>query len=231
LDVALDIISTWIMESGSMYDLYTKFRNINREKGYHDTTSTKEIEADLEIIKDSENNLSESDSSKMKAADDTAGSQTDDKKGSAKEENKEGDSTVKMDSKEDSKEETTTSMDEDSEQTMAGTSDDAENLTTHSGSTKVANTDPTPVAAQIEVLYEMNQKIDVKPEVMEEAAEAIEGQEQVEKPPATSDEIQVWVGTFEGWLNGGPDGDLQWKVTKLRLPDSEFPGLYTGGYR
>ena len=96
-----------------------------------------------------------------------------------------------------------------------------------------ANTskDPTPVAAQIEVLYEMNQKIDVKPEISEDATQEVDGQETAEKPPTTTEEIQIWVGTFEGWLNGGPDGTLRWKITRMRLPDSEFPGLYTGGYR
>lgn len=47
LDIALDLISTWIMESGTMYDLYSKFRKINENKGYHDVTSDEQFKENL----------------------------------------------------------------------------------------------------------------------------------------------------------------------------------------
>ncbi|MEQ9308121.1 MAG: hypothetical protein RLN90_01620 [Balneolaceae bacterium] len=39
LDVALGIISNWIMERGTLFDLYTRFREENIKRGYHDSTS------------------------------------------------------------------------------------------------------------------------------------------------------------------------------------------------
>lgn len=50
LDIALDIISSWIMESGSMYDLYIKFRKANEERDYHDVTSNKEFKENLSKV-------------------------------------------------------------------------------------------------------------------------------------------------------------------------------------
>lgn len=91
-------------------------------------------------------------------------------------------------------------------------------------------TDATPVAAQIEVLYEMNHSVDLKPLIVPNA----EGGEKSQLPPpgnTTKDETQIWVGTFEGWLNGGPDGSLRWRITHLRPPHAEFPGLYHSQFR
>ncbi|CAB9503509.1 expressed unknown protein [Seminavis robusta] len=111
--------------------------------------------------------------------------------------------------------------------------------------------DTTPVAAQIEVLYEMEQKIEVKPEIFNDpvnpATDALKSlKEEVQRsdsisgdnankssssatPPIIKDERQIWVGTFEAWLNGGNDGGLRWRITNMRPPNAEFPGLY-GGY-
>ena len=80
------------------------------------------------------------------------------------------------------------------------------------------------VAAQIEVLYEMNQTREIKPEVLEEA-----GLSKDDIPPGAKEETQLWVGTFEGWLNGSPDGALRWRITSMRLPTSEFPGMFAHG--
>jgi hypothetical protein len=110
--------------------------------------------------------------------------------------------------------------------------------------------DNTLVAAQIEVLYEMNQTIEVKPEIFDDTAltavasmmksskETPDGSESdggkddngkaASTPRIVKEETQIWVGTFEGWLNGGPGGALQWRITRLRPPSAEFPGLYDG---
>lgn len=82
------------------------------------------------------------------------------------------------------------------------------------------------VAAAIEVLYEMNHTVDVKPNIFANS----EGEGESQSPPTKTEreETQIWVGTFEGWLKGGPDGDLRWKITNWRPPTAEFPGLYHG---
>jgi hypothetical protein len=55
LDVALGIISNWIMERGSLYDLYMKFRAENTKRGYRESTKTEEFEKDLSKIISSDN--------------------------------------------------------------------------------------------------------------------------------------------------------------------------------
>ena len=87
------------------------------------------------------------------------------------------------------------------------------------------NRDKTPVAAQIEVLYELNQKTKFKDAIIKEHQE--DDDERVKKmlTAMPRNEMQILIGTFEGWLNGGPDGALQWRITHLRSPKSEFPGL------
>lgn len=50
LDVALGIISDWIMERGGLYDLYMKFREENTKRGYHKSTSEEEFETNLENV-------------------------------------------------------------------------------------------------------------------------------------------------------------------------------------
>jgi hypothetical protein len=105
--------------------------------------------------------------------------------------------------------------------------------------------DNTPVAAQIEVLYEMEQIIEVKPEIFDDTPvtavasmksikenagsnESGGGKGDYSKAPSApiTVETQIWVGTFEGWLNGGPDEALRWRITRLRPPSADFPGLY-----
>mgnify|MGYP000697299236 CR=1 FL=1 len=89
--------------------------------------------------------------------------------------------------------------------------------------------DNTPVAAQIEVLYEMNQTVEVKPENFDDTFGDAPGEGSSSERyyiPTTREEATVWVGTFEGWLNGSPDDALRWKITHLRPPSAEFPGLH-----
>lgn len=86
--------------------------------------------------------------------------------------------------------------------------------------------DNTAVAAQIEVLYELNQTTAFKEAIMKDV-KGEDGEEQAEEMFNTkpSNEMQVLVGTFEGYLNGGPDGGLRWRITNLRTPYDEFPLL------
>ena len=85
----------------------------------------------------------------------------------------------------------------------------------------------TPVVAQIEVLYELNQTSVFKEAIVAEINE--DGSEKAKEMfnSKSTPEMQVLVGTFEGWLNGGPDGGLRWRITHLRTPSAEFPGLTT----
>lgn len=161
---------------------------------------------------------------------------TNDNAAQARDEQESNKNAEKHDEKKEEEEEIT-KMENNKESTSGrkheGTDGDAraEQESTTNVSSSQSDADTTPVAAQIEVLYEMNQTIEVKPEAVKEVTEEISGQAPVEKPPTTNEEVQIWVGTFEGWLNGGPDGALRWKITRLRLPDSEFPGLFIGAYR
>ena len=88
-----------------------------------------------------------------------------------------------------------------------------------------ANRDTTPVAAQIEVLYELNQTIEFKSNVVEELKEDDSERAKDMLDTKTSNEMQVVVGTFEGWLNGGPDGALRWRITQVRTPQADFPSM------
>lgn len=50
LDVALGIISDWIMERGGLYDLYMKFREENTKRGYYKSTAKEEFEENLNKV-------------------------------------------------------------------------------------------------------------------------------------------------------------------------------------
>lgn len=106
-------------------------------------------------------------------------------------------------------------------------SDSAESKTDEEEVVVASEPDTTAVAAQIEVLYEFNHTVEMKPNLF---AIQGEGQEEESKAPPKSEreETQIWVGTFEGWLNGGPEGSLRWRLTNWRPPTAEFPGLYHG---
>lgn len=86
------------------------------------------------------------------------------------------------------------------------------------------------VVAQIEVLYELNQTNTFKEAVVAEVTE--DGSEKAKAffDSKSTPEMEVLVGTFEGWLNGGPDGCLRWRITHLRTPSEEFPGLTTRSF-
>ena len=80
------------------------------------------------------------------------------------------------------------------------------------------------VAAQMEVLYDVTQEFKAKKVEQEEG----QGDEKL----ATSEEetmssTVVSVATIEGWLNGGPDGELRWRLALYR-PAFEFPGIQQG---
>lgn len=73
-----------------------------------------------------------------------------------------------------------------------------------------------PVAAQIEVLYDIQQSF----RRQGESEKDNEGEDKSES------KTKVWVGVFEGWLNGNPDGsgELRWKLV-LNRHAWEFPLL------
>jgi hypothetical protein len=78
------------------------------------------------------------------------------------------------------------------------------------------------VAAQMEVLYDVTQEftIELAPAALDE-----ETGEEVEKvKPETLQTTIVSVATLEGWLQGGPDGELRWRLALYR-PAFEFPGI------
>lgn len=50
LDVALGIISDWIMERGGLYDLYMKFREENTKRGYHKSSTKEEFKENVSKV-------------------------------------------------------------------------------------------------------------------------------------------------------------------------------------
>jgi len=72
------------------------------------------------------------------------------------------------------------------------------------------------VAAQVEVLYDITQEFEeIHP--LEESKDTNEKTEEMET-------TIVSVAVMEGWLNGGPDGELRWRVA-LHRPAFEFPRI------
>jgi hypothetical protein len=95
----------------------------------------------------------------------------------------------------------------------------------------------TAVAAQLEVLYDVTQEftIEKSQESSQESPASSDQNEKIEgandsATDASSGETEstettiVSVATFEGWLQGGPDNELRWKLT-LHRPAFEFPGI------
>lgn len=72
------------------------------------------------------------------------------------------------------------------------------------------------VAAQVEVLYDVTQEFDETDERKE-----TEGKEEKKEDMETT---IVSVAVMEGWLHGGPEGELRWKLA-LHRPAFEFPGI------
>lgn len=84
-----------------------------------------------------------------------------------------------------------------------------------------------PVAAQMEVLYDIKRTFTIIEK--SEKSDIIPGGKEMEEDEGnetTMTKSNVWVGVFEGWLNGNPDGtsDLRWKLVFNR-PAWEFPSL------
>jgi hypothetical protein len=81
-------------------------------------------------------------------------------------------------------------------------------------STSSKEEDRLPVAAQVEVLY-----------TIDEVFTALKDNESSSKDDSEDKEIRqttVAVGVFEGWLNGGPNGqELRWRLSMYR-PAWEF---------
>ena len=84
------------------------------------------------------------------------------------------------------------------------------------------------VAAQIEVLYDVEETLFVPADAGEENQETVNKSECIDLAEAkTVTRKSVVVGVFEGWLSGDPQG-LLWRVADLRFP-VEFPFLTRGG--
>lgn len=83
----------------------------------------------------------------------------------------------------------------------------------------------TAVAAQVEVLYDVSQDFIVDgatptpPSSNTEDTAELKGNDEVFKQTTF-----VGVATLEGWLRGGPDGELRWRLA-LHRPAYEFPGI------
>lgn len=81
------------------------------------------------------------------------------------------------------------------------------------------------VAAQVEVLYDVEETLEVPVEEGEEANE----NKNDEKETKTVTRTSVVVGVFEGWLSGGDDPEgLRWRVADIRFP-FEFPFIAARG--
>jgi hypothetical protein len=80
------------------------------------------------------------------------------------------------------------------------------------------------VAAQMEILYDVTQ--DYVAEALPKSEEEGKSSEEVSKSsePESMQNTVVSVATIEGWLRGGPDGELRWRIA-LHRPAFEFPGI------
>ena len=75
------------------------------------------------------------------------------------------------------------------------------------------------VAAQLEVLYDVTQHFAIDNDNKEKSIDKNE--------EADGEELEttvVSVATLEGWLQGGPEGELRWRLA-LHRPAFEFPGI------
>lgn len=84
---------------------------------------------------------------------------------------------------------------------------------------KEVDSEELPIAAQVEILYDMEQSLLV-PMAKQGDENKMESEEK-----KTINRTSVVVGVFEGWLNGDPEGnELRWRVAEVR-PAWEFPLL------
>jgi hypothetical protein len=85
------------------------------------------------------------------------------------------------------------------------------------------------VVAQIEVLYDVEETLVVPAGAGDDAepdtSKKTEGDSEEEESKSVT-RTNVVVGVFEGWLSGGDEEGLRWKVADVRYP-SEFP-LFMG---
>jgi len=74
--------------------------------------------------------------------------------------------------------------------------------------------DNLPVAAQVEVLYEIKKTLTINNSTKEEDSESSED------TMTTRTDVSVLVAVLEGWLNGDPagNGELQWRLVSSRYP-------------
>ena len=82
------------------------------------------------------------------------------------------------------------------------------------------------VAAQLEVLYDVTQEFIAEKSNMDEGQS--DDHEQLAATKSNDTEVVqttiVSVATLEGWLKGGPNGELRWRLA-LHRPAFEFPGI------
>ena len=71
-----------------------------------------------------------------------------------------------------------------------------------------------PIAAQVEVLYEIKNSLMLKQINLDESGES---QDEI---PQSSKDVTVLVAVLEAWLSGDPDGDgeVRWKLVSSRFP-------------
>lgn len=90
---------------------------------------------------------------------------------------------------------------------------------------------PPAVAAQVEVLYDFEETLEVMAEEGDLEADHHKSEDKKDEAETkTITRTSVAVGIFEGWLSGGdnPEEGLRWKLAQIRYP-LEFPFLNVRG--
>jgi hypothetical protein len=82
------------------------------------------------------------------------------------------------------------------------------------------------VAAQMEILYDVTQHFTSEKQSLSdgESEEVSSSSRSNGKEEEDSETTIVSVATLEGWLHGGPEGELRWRLA-LHRPAFEFPGI------
>lgn len=90
------------------------------------------------------------------------------------------------------------------------------------GQTLNGDKDRLPVAAQLEVLYEVKKSITLR------KIQIGGNDDDVDDSPQTTTDVTVLVAVLEGWINGDPDGkeEPQWRLVSSRFP-WEFSSMNT----